>query len=208
MVHRSRRSRRGIAATELAFLAPFLLTLLMGLWEVGRYIAIQDLLDNAAREGGRLSSSSGYFSSNNFTAAAAPHAAYTLPPPSSNTACEIQKRVLLFMQNSGLPTTGATVTVTNTGTTTNPKSWTYTYNQSGTITGSGYDPTGAASQLDLLTITVTLPYSNVAWSPLSWFVSQSATMTASASWVSVADVPLNVSTTIPSKPLGPTDPLP
>jgi Flp pilus assembly protein TadG len=200
--------RRGVAAVEFAFLLPFLLILLVGLWEVARYVSMQNLLDSAAREGGRLGASSAYFSSNNFISATPPNAAFTLPPPSSNTACELQQRVLLYMQNSGLTTTGATVTVSNSGSSANAKSWSYTYTQGGTITGSGYDPTAQANQLDLITITVTLPYSNGAWSPLSWFISQSATMTATASWVSMSDVPLTVSTTIPSKPLGPTDPLP
>jgi Flp pilus assembly protein TadG len=200
--------RRGIAAVEFAFLLPFFLILLMGLWEVGRYISMQNLLDNAAREGGRLGASSAYFSSNNFNSATPPNAAFTLPPPSANTAFELEQRVLLYMQNSGLTITGATVTISNAGSSTNAKSWSYTYTQGGTNTGSGYDPTAQASQLDLMTITVTLPYKNGAWSPLSWFISQSATMTATASWVSMADIPLTVSTTIPSKPLGATDPLP
>ena len=115
---------------------------------------------------------------------------------------------LLRLTQLVLPVTGATVTIKNTGTSTSPKSWSYTYTQGGAITGSGYDPTAAAEQLDALSITVTLPYKNGAWSPLSWFISQSATMTAKADWVSMADIPLSVSTTIPSKPLGATDPLP
>lgn len=208
MRHRPGTIRRGIASVEFAILLPFLLVLLMGLWEVGRYIAMQDILDNAAREGGRLGASAGYFSSNNFNSATPPNAAFTLPPPSSNTACEIQQRVLLYLKNAGVTVTGATVTIANSGSSSSPKSWSYTYTQGGTITGSGYDPTAAASQLDLLTVTVTLPYANGAWSPLSWFVSQSATLTAKASWVSMSDIPLSVSTTIPSKPLSSTDPLP
>jgi Flp pilus assembly protein TadG len=208
MRQRTRTVRRGIATVEFALLLPFLLVLVSGLWEVGRSIWLQNLLDNAAREGGRLSSSSAYFSSNNFNSATSPHAAFTLPPPSKNTACEIQKRVLLYLQNAGLTTTGATVTVANAGNSTSPKSWSYTYTQGGTITGGGYDPTAAAEQLDQMTVTVTLPYANGAWSPLSLFVSQSATITGKASWVSMADIPLTVSTTIPSKPLSSTDPLP
>jgi hypothetical protein len=131
-----------------------------------------------------------------------------LPPPSNNGNCEVQKRVLLYLQNSGLSTTGATVTVTNNGTNSNPKSWSYSYNQSGAITGSGYDPTAAANQLDQMIITVTLPYANVSWSPLSWFIDHSATLSANTSWCSIQDVPLSVDTTIPSKPLQPSDPLP
>ena len=208
MLYRSGKSRRGIAATEMALMAPVVLTLLMGLWEVGRYIAMQNLLDNAAREGGRLGASGGYFSSNNMNASTAPNAPFTLPSPSKNTACEVQQKVLLYLQSAGVSTTSATVKITNTGTTASSKNWTYTYTASGTISGSGYDPTASADQLDRLAIIVTVPYQNVAWSPLSWFISQSTTMTATSNWNSMADVPFVVSTTIPTKPLQPSDPLP
>jgi Flp pilus assembly protein TadG len=208
MLYRPGKSRRGIAATEMAIMAPVVLTLLMGLWEVGRYIAMQNLLDNAAREGGRLGCSGSYFSSNNMNDSVAPHNLIVLASPSKNTACEMQQKVLLYLQSAGVSTTGATVTVANTGTGVKPKSWTYTYTTGGAISGTGYDPTADADQLDQLGITVTVPYKNIAWSPLSWFVSQSTTMTAKASWNSMVDIPLTVSTSIPSKPLLPTDPLP
>ena len=203
MLHRSKHSRRGIAATEMALMAPLILTLLMGLWEVGRYMSIQNLADNAAREAGRLGASGGFFSSSNFTAAPVPHTALVLAPPSTNTACELQKKVLLSLQSSGVPTTGATVTITNV-----TQGWAYTYTAAAVISGSGYDPTAAASQLDQLTVTVTVPYANVAWSPLSYFIGQSSTITATSNWNSIVDVPLAVSTTIPTKPLLSTDPLP
>lgn len=53
---RQRSCRAGIAAVELAILLPFLLLLLIGLWEVGRMVEVQQLLTNAAREGGRQAS--------------------------------------------------------------------------------------------------------------------------------------------------------
>ncbi|MFL5341620.1 MAG: TadE/TadG family type IV pilus assembly protein [Gemmataceae bacterium] len=198
--------RPAIAATELAVMAPFLVALLLGVWEVGRYLSVQNTLDNAAREGGRLAASGGYFSSNSFNDAAG--TTISLPPPSANSACEVQKRLLLYLKVAGINTTGATVTVKNAGTASNPKSWSYTYNQAGTITGSGLDPSAAADQLDQLTVTVTLPYSNVAWTPTSMFFKKDTVMSSSVFWQSVADIPLSVSTNIPTKPLQPSDPLP
>ena len=59
MLHRKDRlaSRGGAAAVELAVLLTFiLLPLLVGLWEVGRMVEVQQLLDNSAREGGRQAS--------------------------------------------------------------------------------------------------------------------------------------------------------
>jgi Flp pilus assembly protein TadG len=57
MCKRLSRGRRGAAAVELAvLLSVFLLPLLLGLWEVGRLVEVMQLLDNAAREGGRQAS--------------------------------------------------------------------------------------------------------------------------------------------------------
>jgi Flp pilus assembly protein TadG len=48
--------RPGIAAIELAVLLPVVLLLVIGLWEIGRMVEVQQLLTNAAREGGRQAS--------------------------------------------------------------------------------------------------------------------------------------------------------
>jgi Flp pilus assembly protein TadG len=50
------RARRGVAAVELAVALPLLLLLLLGIWEVGRMVEVQQLLSNAVREGGRQAS--------------------------------------------------------------------------------------------------------------------------------------------------------
>ena len=48
--------RRGAAAVEFAMLLPLFLTLIMGIWEVGRVVQVQQVLLSAAREGGRQAS--------------------------------------------------------------------------------------------------------------------------------------------------------
>ena len=45
--------RRGTAAVELAVCLPFLLIVIAGIWEVGRMVTAQQIIANAAREGGR-----------------------------------------------------------------------------------------------------------------------------------------------------------
>jgi Flp pilus assembly protein TadG len=55
-----RPRRRGVAAVEFAVLLPVIFTLLLGLWEVGRMVEAQQLLTNAAREGGRQASTGQY----------------------------------------------------------------------------------------------------------------------------------------------------
>src|SRR5262245_12301233 len=48
-----RRARRGTAAPEFAIVAVFLAPLLLGVWEVGRLVEVQQHLVNGVREGGR-----------------------------------------------------------------------------------------------------------------------------------------------------------
>lgn len=203
-----RLSRPGIATTELALLAPFLLALLMGLWEIGRCIQIKNILEGAAREAGRLGGSGSYFSSSNHMTNSTPSTTLTLLLPSTNADYELQQRIEGYLKGAGLTTTGMTVTVTNTGTTTSEKNWSYTWKQSGGSSGSGFDPTAAASQLDRLSVTVTLPYSNVTWSPLNWFISADTTLTGEANWLALVDKPLTVNTNIITKPLAATDAVP
>jgi Flp pilus assembly protein TadG len=50
---RRSQHRNGNAACEFAILVPFLLMLLLGMWEVGRLIQVKQILANAAREGAR-----------------------------------------------------------------------------------------------------------------------------------------------------------
>lgn len=52
---RSRPIRRGVAAVELGFvLMLFLAPLILGVWEVGRLVHVQQIVSNSAREGARL----------------------------------------------------------------------------------------------------------------------------------------------------------
>src|SRR4051794_34205705 len=53
-----RSRRRGVAAVEFALVLPFLLLLLIGVWELGRMIQVQMILHNAARDGARLAAQS------------------------------------------------------------------------------------------------------------------------------------------------------
>jgi Flp pilus assembly protein TadG len=197
----------------MALLAPVLLTLLVGLWEVGRVVMVMNILNNSAREAARVSASGAFFSSSNHNDPKATGQTLSLWAPSTNGDFEVQKKVLGYLQASGVSITGATITVTNSGSSSSSsKNWSYTWTASsgtsGSGSGSGSDPTAAADQLDRLSITVTLPYKNIAWSPTSFFFSNGSTLSAKADWLSLRDVPLVISSTIPTKPLQAADPLP
>lgn len=57
MVLRRPPRRSAVAAVELAVVAAFLLVpLIIGVWEVGRLVQVQQLVSNSAREGARLAS--------------------------------------------------------------------------------------------------------------------------------------------------------
>jgi Flp pilus assembly protein TadG len=51
---RSVRRRRGAVAVEAALVLPMVLVLLFGIWEVGRFVLVGQVLNTAAREGARL----------------------------------------------------------------------------------------------------------------------------------------------------------
>ena len=63
--------------------------LILGTWEVGRMVEVSQILNNAAREGGRSASTGQY------------------------TNSQVQQTVLNYLKNAGLPSTLATATVTD-----------------------------------------------------------------------------------------------
>jgi Flp pilus assembly protein TadG len=56
LAHRLGREalRRGTVAVEAAFVLPVLLTVMIGVWEVGRLVEVSTLLNSAARQGCRM----------------------------------------------------------------------------------------------------------------------------------------------------------
>jgi Flp pilus assembly protein TadG len=52
------RRRPATAAVEFVVILPLIVTLLLGMWEVGRLVQVEQILNNAAREGARQAASS------------------------------------------------------------------------------------------------------------------------------------------------------
>jgi Flp pilus assembly protein TadG len=84
---RRRTLRRGAAVVEAAATLPVILTLLIGILEVGRMVNVQITLNNAAREGSRQAAAG------------------------VMTSSQVQQVVLNYLTQAGVPTTSATVTV-------------------------------------------------------------------------------------------------
>ena len=86
---RGAAQRSGVAAVEFAFVFPFILAFLLGIWDVGRLLEVQQVMSNAAREGGRQAASG------------------------QKTQAQVVALVTTYLQQAGLPTANATVTCTN-----------------------------------------------------------------------------------------------
>jgi Flp pilus assembly protein TadG len=86
----ARGRRRAAAAVELAILLPVvLLPLMIGIWELGRIVEVQQVLDNAVREGARQAASG------------------------RKTNAQVAQCVLQYISDAGLNDANANVTVTN-----------------------------------------------------------------------------------------------
>jgi Flp pilus assembly protein TadG len=91
------RRSRGVVALEAAIVLPVFITIMVGVWEVGRLIQVSTVLNEAAREGARLAAGG----ASNTTAA---------------TVALVRQRVRDHLASAGFPDTaynGATITVTN-----------------------------------------------------------------------------------------------
>lgn len=94
---RRKRRRFGAAAVEAAVVLPFLLFLMLGLWEVGRMVWVTTILTNSAREAARV-------------------AAGGLTAGQPVTVAMVQQEVKDYLTCAGFPTAtvnGATITLTN-----------------------------------------------------------------------------------------------
>jgi Flp pilus assembly protein TadG len=160
--------RKGVAAVEMAFLSPLLIMMIVGVWELGRFVQIQQTMCNAAREGARLASQAVIINSNG---------TYTQITTSTSSP-NVTTTVSNYLYGSGITNlTGLTVTYAD------------------ITTPSATDPY-KGNQNDQFTVTVSLPYSNVKWSPISLI--NPTTVGATCTWNIMVDTPINVSTTLPT----------
>lgn len=82
-------ARGGVAAVEFAIVSSLLVPLLLGIWEVGRLVQVQQHTHNAVREAGRQASTG------------------------TRTASQVEAAALNYLTRAGLNTAGATVTLVN-----------------------------------------------------------------------------------------------
>jgi Flp pilus assembly protein TadG len=153
LIRRRQERRHGAASVEFAVIAVFLVPLLIGVWEVGRLVEVQQYLSNAVREGGRQASTG------------------------NRDATAVKQVVVRYLTTNGIPASVNDVTVTN-------------------LTSSSRNDPTQAEQLDQYRVTISIPFNSIRWILLNQITSKT-TLTASADWYSMRDIPLAIDSKIP-----------
>jgi Flp pilus assembly protein TadG len=190
--HRSSRPvRRGVAAIELAFAVLLLVVpLLIGIWEVGRLVQVQQTVSNAAREGARIAAQG-----------------YTIDA-SGNTAqirtgtgpVNVQQTVYNYLYAAGLTNLRpADVTVTFAFLT--PRTTTYiplATDPPGTSWPAGSVPTDPCygDKGEVFTVSVSIPWSQVRWVNLG--VVNPTSVSFTVTWQMLLDDQFTVNATLPT----------
>jgi Flp pilus assembly protein TadG len=165
---RSRTRRNGVAAVELAVLTPLLIILVVGVWEIGRLIQLQQIMNAAARDGARLASQA-YIVSSTGT-----NTQIDLSTSSPNVTDTIKQYLLAAGIND---LTGLTIT--------------FEFLTGDTTLTQPYQ--GVKNQR--FRIRVTMPYDNLRWTNLT-LISPS-TIGGECVWQMMTDDPFTLSTTLP-----------
>ena len=172
----SDRCRRGVAAVEFAFVVPLLLLLLVGIWELGRIIHVQIIMNNAARDGARLAAQANIINTTG---------AYTQVHFDTGSP-NVEQTVQDYLRSAGITNlTGLVIELQFVE----------------PATGGGPTPTaidadpyiGVKNQR--FRIKVSIPYDNVRWTTLTLI--NPTTLTAEAYWQCLVDDPFTVNTTLP-----------
>lgn len=137
------RRRSGAAAVECAVVMLFVLCpLMIGLWEMGRVVQVEQILSNAAREGARLAAQG-----NTINSSGSPTLIYdTIAPPNTAQTPNVKAAVMQYLSGAGLSQLNwADVDVT----------FAFTNSPSGSVSGATQPHQGIKSQTFSVTVTIT-----------------------------------------------------
>jgi Flp pilus assembly protein TadG len=169
---RSTADRRpAAAAVELAVVMPVLLILLIGVWEIGRLIQLQQIMNNAARAGARLASQGTILTSGSIVQV-------PVTGGSQNVTPNVTTTVSQYLQASGIQNlSGLQVSFQFlNGDTTQTQPYAGTKNQQ-------------------FVVQATMPYANLKWTNLSLI--NPTTLSGQCVWQCMADDPITVSSALP-----------
>ncbi len=183
--------RRGVAAIELAFVTMLLvIPLMIGIWEVGRLVQVQQIVSNSAREGARLSAQAFTISTSGTTT--------QIKAMSGTTS--VHAAVYDYLYASGLTNLQpGDVTVSFAFTT--PRTTDYvpiSSDPSGTSWPAGTLPTDPCfgEKGQIFTVTVTIPWNKVRW--INMGLVNPTTVTFTVTWQMLTDERFQVNDQLPT----------
>lgn len=173
-------ARRGVAAVEFALVTTFFVVpLVIGVWEVGRLIQVQQIVSNAAREGARLAAQA-YTIRTDGTAT-------QIYRDSSGGTPNVRDAVYQYLYAAGL---------TNVQNTTADLDVTFTFLGPRSDGAPATEPfQGEKGQPFRVTVTIK-DWSKVRWVNLG--LVNPAGVTATVNWQMLMDDPFTVNTTLPT----------
>jgi len=179
--------RDGVAAVEFACCLPLLMVILAGLWEVGRFAEVQQVLWNAGREGARDAS----LGQDNLQTVASNILKYLQGAeqtafPSSHSTTMIAPVVTLPANTTGYTCWDNTA---------NRELFTMTFTD--VTNPSTSDPTGM-TQLDLYQIGLQVPFASIGWSTLVPIGGMSR-LNVTVVWTSLIDTPFQIAPNLPAQ---------
>ncbi len=156
------------AAVEFAAVLPLLVLLLIGVWEIGRLIQLQQIMNNAARAGARLASQATIINSDGTTTNVA----------TSTGSPNVTSTVSNYLQAAGITNlTGLQVS--------------FQFTNGNTSLTDPYQGTKNQQYC----VSVTLPYANLRWTNLSLI--NPTTLGGQCTWQLLVDAPFSVTSTLP-----------
>ena len=181
--------RLGAAAVEFAVCAMPMFLMIIGLWEVGRMVEVQQVIWSSAREAARDSS----LGEDSLLTVATNLANYL--QNAEPTAFAKGHSTSLRTTTIALPANTYGYSCWDTTATPNKELFTITFID---ITNTAVtDPTGMV-QLDRYEITVQVPYATIGWSTVPQ-ITGVARLQATVDWVSMLDSPFQITPTLPAQ---------
>ena len=184
LIRRRPSCRRAVAAVELAFMLPFLLAILIGVWELGRIIHVQQLLVTAARDGARLAAqgtiinTTGAYTFIRYQAnSPAPASPVTKANP-ADTPPYVEDTIRDSLIGAGITDlTGVQIS--------------FGFTEGDTSRVAPFQ----GLKNERFKVRVSLPYNNVRWTNLSMFAPN--TLTVEVYWQMMVDDPFTLNTVMP-----------
>ncbi len=177
---------RGIAAVEFAAFLPIMLTMMAGLWEVGRMTEVSVVMWNSAREAARDAS----LGQDNLQAVTSNLLTYLQGAEPTAFGNGHSTSIIAPVVTMPANTSGYTCW----DNTTNKELFTMTFTD---LTQTGVTDPTAMSQLDLYQIGVQVPYKSISISPLKQITGGSR-LSVTVTWVSMVDSPFQIPASLPA----------